>query len=254
MTILRITRVSLAACKDDYVDCVVYRRNDRRTLKCSTPRAVWIGPKELEYKVKNKGPSCRETVLSYDGRMESLAGNLLIAVPDLEDGNFFRSVVLMLHHDQFGASGVVLNRATDVTVREAWDNGVESYEEFSGTVREDVKINVGGPVDGPLIVLHEDESLSEEAVLPGVFMSVNRMQVDQIVRLPESRFRVFTGYSGWAPEQLEAEIDAGGWMVIKANSEHVFSDDPELWSRVCETFSASVVDLPTLTGADPNLN
>ena len=96
--------------------------------------------------------------------METLAGKLLIAVPDLEDGNFFRSVVLMLHHDQFGASGVVLNRATDVTVREAWQNGVESYEEFLGTVRQDVKINVGGPVDGPLIVLHEGrKSLTRES-------------------------------------------------------------------------------------------
>ena len=203
---------------------------------------------------KNASHSCRERILGYDKDMETLAGNLLIAIPDLEDGNFFRSVVLMLHHDQFGASGVVLNRATDVTVREAWQNGVESYEEFLGTVRQDVKINVGGPVDGPLIVLHEDESLSQEKVIPGVYMSVDRKEVDQIVRLPESRFRVFTGYSGWAPQQLEAEIDAGGWMVIKADSEHVFSDDPELWSRVCETFSATVVDLPTLMGADPNLN
>lgn len=203
---------------------------------------------------KNASHSCRERILGYDKDMETLAGNLLIAIPDLEDGNFFRSVVLMLHHDQFGASGVVLNRATGVTVREAWQNGVESYEEFLGTVRQDVKINVGGPVDGPLIVLHEDESLSQEKVIPGVYMSVDRKEVDQIVRLPESRFRVFTGYSGWAPQQLEAEIDAGGWMVIKADSEHVFSDDPELWSRVCETFSATVVDLPTLMGADPNLN
>ena len=203
---------------------------------------------------KTASHSCRERILGYDKDMETLAGNLLIAIPDLEDGNFFRSVVLMLHHDQFGASGVVLNRATGVTVREAWQNGVESYEEFLGTVRQDVKINVGGPVDGPLIVLHEDESLSQEKVIPGVYMSVDRKEVDQIVRLPESRFRVFTGYSGWAPQQLEAEIDAGGWMVIKADSEHVFSDDPELWSRVCETFSATVVDLPTLMGADPNLN
>jgi len=198
--------------------------------------------------------SCLGRVLGYDKVMETLAGNLLIAVPDLEDGNFFRSVVLMLHHDQFGASGVVLNRVTDVTVREAWQNGVESDEEFYGSIRQDVKINVGGPVEGPLIVLHEDATLSEEVVLPGVYMSVKRNAVEQIVRLPESRFRVFTGYSGWAPKQLEAEIDAGGWMVIEANSDHVFSDDPELWSRVCETFSATVFDLPTPMGADPNLN
>ncbi len=186
--------------------------------------------------------------------MENLTGNLLIAVPDLEDGNFFRSVVLMLHHDQFGASGVVLNRVTDVTVREAWKNGVESFEDFPGTVREDVKISVGGPVDGPLIALHDDETLSEEKVIPGVYMSVDGREVNQIVRAEEGRFRIFTGYSGWAPQQLESEIDAGGWMVIEANSEHVFSDDPELWSHVCETFSASVVDIPLPTDADPNLN
>ncbi len=186
--------------------------------------------------------------------MKNLAGNLLIAIPDLEDGNFFRSVVLMLHHDQFGASGVVLNRATDVTVQEAWENSVDSYEENSGTVRDDVRISIGGPVDGPLIVLHEDQTLSKENVIPGVYMSVDSSEVNQIVRSAEGRFRVFSGYSGWAPQQLEAEIDAGGWMVIKANSEHVFSNDPDLWSRVCETFSASVIDIPTPTGADPNLN
>ena len=85
-------------------------------------------------------------------------------------------------------------------------------------------------------------------------MSVKREAVEQIIRLPETRFRVFSGYSGWAPKQLEAELDAGGWMVIKAHADHVFSDDPELWSRVCETFSATVMDLPLPKGADPNLN
>lgn len=186
--------------------------------------------------------------------MENFAGKLLIAIPDLEDGNFFRSVVLMLHHDQFGASGVVLNRPTDVTVREAWQNAVESDEALSESIREDMKICVGGPVDGPLIVLHEEETLSEEKIIDGVYMSVDRKEVHQVVRLLAGRFRFFTGYSGWAPQQLEAEIDAGGWLVIDADSEHVFSEDPELWSRVCAAFSASVVDLPTLTDTDPNLN
>ena len=203
---------------------------------------------------KKCAQSCRESFLGYDEDMETLAGNLLIAIPDLEDGNFFRSVVLMLHHDQFGASGVVLNRVTDVSVREAWKKDVESGEDLSGSVREDVKISIGGPVDGPLIVLHEDQTLSEEKVIAGVFMSVDSREVDQIVRSPKGRFRVFTGYSGWAPQQLEAEIAAGGWMLIEANSEHVFSDDPELWSRVCETFSASVVDIPGSLNVDPNLN
>lgn len=190
--------------------------------------------------------------------METLCGHLLIAIPDLHDGNFFRSVVLMLHHDQFGASGVVLNRATDVTVREAWENGVESDSEvepyFDDAILQDEKINAGGPVDGPLIVLHQDQALAEEEVLPGVYMSTSRSLVEQIVRLPETRFRVFAGYSGWGPKQLEAELEAGGWMVIKAQSDHVFSNDPELWAQACKTFSATIVDLPTPKGVDPNLN
>ena len=86
--------------------------------------------------------------------METLSGQLLIAIPDLEDGNFFRSVVLVLHHDQFGASGVVLNRTTEITVREAWDTG-SGHDVPPDAILQDEKINVGGPVDGPIIVLHQ---------------------------------------------------------------------------------------------------
>jgi putative transcriptional regulator len=186
--------------------------------------------------------------------MKNLAGNLLIAVPDLEDGNFYRSVVLVLHHDQLGASGVVLNRVTDVTLAEALENSVGGRDAISGEVRQNVKINIGGPVDGPLIVLHEERSLSEDSVIPGVYMSVDGAEVNKIVCQKEGRLRVYSGYSGWAPEQLEAEIDAGGWLVIEANCEHVFFDDSELWSHACKAFAAKVVDLPAVNNIDPELN
>ncbi len=186
--------------------------------------------------------------------MRNLQGHLLIAVPDLEDGNFFRSVVLMLHHDQFGASGVVLNRPTEVTVREAWQNSVSENTLPADEILQEEKIQIGGPVDGPLIVLHENSAMAEQNVMPGVYMSVDRDSVEQIIRQPASRFRVYSGYSGWAPNQLETEVDAGGWMITRANSNHVFSDAPELWSNVCEMFSASVIGLPVRPGADPNLN
>ena len=189
--------------------------------------------------------------------MSTLAGQLLIAVPDLEDPNFFRSVVLVLHHDALGASGVVLNRPTDVTVSEAWKNNDDPQRPDDSTVPtilQDVQIQVGGPVEGPLILLHQNPDLSEESVIRGVEMSVRRELVEQIIQHPEHPFRVFAGYSGWGPRQLEAEIEAGGWLVMPGEQQHVFSDAASLWSRVCEAFSSTVVDLPTPPVSNPSLN
>ena len=189
--------------------------------------------------------------------MSALVGQLLIAVPNLEDPNFFRSVVLVLHHDTLGASGVVLNRPTDVTVSEAWENSEDARRLDDSTapiIWQDVNIQVGGPVEGPLILLHQNPDLSEDCVIRGVEMSVRRELVEQIIRHPEQPFRVFAGYSGWGPHQLEAEIKAGGWMVMQAQQQHVFSDAASLWSRVCEEFSSIVVDLPVPPVSNPSLN
>ncbi len=109
--------------------------------------------------------------------MQSLKGHLLIAVPELPDRNFFRSVVLMFHHDESGASGVVLNRPSEISVADVWQELSESECECQQTV------NVGGPVEGPLIALHTSLALAESQVIPGVFISMSR-DFRQFVYIP----------------------------------------------------------------------
>lgn len=159
--------------------------------------------------------------------MESLVGHLLIAIPELPDSNFFRSVVLMLQHTDDGASGVVLNRPSNVTVAKLWD---EVTEEVCSSEQ---KVNIGGPVEGPLIALHSSLVLGEVQILPGLFMSLSRENLNELVTQETHEFKIFSGYAGWGPQQLESEIVRGGWLTLTAEYEHVFESPDELWKKVC---------------------
>ena len=173
--------------------------------------------------------------------MGKFEGKLLIAVPDLQDLNFLRTVVLVLHHDQFGASGVVLNRPTDTRVSDLLPQ-LELPVESVTTLTE--RLHVGGPVEGPLIVLHDDRDLSEEAVIPGVFISTRRDLVEQLLATDRLEMRLFSGYSGWSSGQLENEVEQGGWLLQDAHRDHVFGSADQLWKVVCDEFGDDVCQLP----------
>lgn len=175
-------------------------------------------------------------------------GKLLIAVPDLQDTNFFRSVVLILHHDQFGASGVVLNRPSDTLVSD-----LRAQLDFSVELESVLAqhLHVGGPVEGPLIVLHNDRDLSEEKIIPGVFMSTRKDLVEQLLSTDGAQMRLFSGYSGWASEQLENEVELGGWLLLDANVDHVFGTADSLWKTACEQFGSDIFQVrPRPSGDD----
>src|SRR4029077_17723496 len=96
---------------------------------------------------------------------KSLTGHFLVASRYLRDPNFVRSVVLMIHHTEEGAMGVVINRQADKTVRDVWDMiGNDPCD------RDDL-IFIGGPVPGPLVAVHTLGAFSEHEVLPDVFVS-----------------------------------------------------------------------------------
>lgn len=182
-------------------------------------------------------------------------GKLLIAVPDLQDTNFFRSVVLVLHHDQFGASGVVLNRPSDTLVSDL-SSQLEITVESESVLSQ--RLHVGGPVDGPVIVLHNDRDLSEETIIPGVFMSTRKDLVEQLLSTNGVEMRLFSGYSGWSSEQLENEVEVGGWLLLDAQLDHVYSSPESLWKVVCDQFGDDVCQLPPRQRSggefDPGLN
>lgn len=183
--------------------------------------------------------------------MESLVGQLLIAIPELPDSNFFRSVVLMLQHSEDGASGVVLNRPSNITVATVWD------QISTEVCNSEQTVNVGGPVEGPLIALHPSLALGEVQILPGLFMSISRENLNQLVTQDKHQFRIYSGYAGWAPQQIESEIERGGWLTIRAEFEHVFDSPDELWKNVCAEVGHDIM-LPELRikslPVDPSAN
>jgi putative transcriptional regulator len=180
--------------------------------------------------------------------VEGLAGNLLIASPALWDPNFRRAVVLIGHHDDEGAVGVVLNRVSDVSVLEAAPAFVPLVD------GEDV-VYVGGPVQPQAAVVVAD---FDEPAGAGVlaFGSVGFLAGDAD---PETvtgvrRARLFAGYAGWGPGQLEAEIDDGSWIQEPARPDDVFAADAAgLWSAVLRR-KGRQYEMLALMPVDPSLN
>ena len=180
--------------------------------------------------------------------MESLRGKLLVASPALGDPNFSRTVVLITEHGDDGAMGIVLNRPADAEVAEV-------LPELSDIAVEE-PIFVGGPVQPEaLVVLGEfsDPGAAAWIVVAGVGLVSAQTDLDE---LPDSvrRGRVYAGFSGWGPGQLEDEIEEEAWIVEAPMPAELFPADPDtLWSDVLDRMGgeyAIVARMPE----DPSLN
>lgn len=174
-----------------------------------------------------------------------LTGHLLAAVPDLRDPNFFRSVVLVFQHDQEGAAGLVLNRQLSLSIGEVAREAMQLEGDFPQP------LFWGGPVEGPLMALHDSLALAEMQVLPGVFLSMQRENLQALIQRPQQTFRMFTGYSGWGKDQLDSEMADGGWLATPAMADWVFGDPSTLWRTVCEQIGKQILLPPHLSGPQP---
>ena len=152
-----------------------------------------------------------------------------MATPPLADPNFDRTVVYMLSHHDEGAFGVVLNRPTMHDL----PDGVASWEPH---LSDPPVLFEGGPVSlSGLIALAMVQDADDEVWstvvggLRSVDLALNPTEVGGDVQ----QLRVFRGYSGWGPQQLEGELAEGAWMVLSAEPGDVFTNEPdELWRAV----------------------
>jgi putative transcriptional regulator len=177
--------------------------------------------------------------------VESLQGQLLISSPQLHDPNFRRTVVLMTHHDDEGAMGVVLSRPSEIRVADA----VPELADLPGA--GDL-VYVGGPVQPEaVVVLIEHESEPGLPIVGNVaFMSAGT----DVEELDAVRTRVFAGYSGWGPGQLEDELEESSWIVVPAEPDDAFAPDPdELWRAVLHRKGGKFALIATMP-YDPKLN
>jgi len=184
-------------------------------------------------------------------RMKSLQGHLLLASPDLRDPNFVQSVVLMVQHNAEGALGLILNRPTDTTISEAWNQVSDSLCE-----RHEV-LHHGGPCESPLMVLHNQEVASQIQVSEDIYFSTEKENVEWLVDQQDNTIKFFVGCAGWGPGQLESELETGSWLTTPATLEHVFQHDEHQWEKVTEQIICRVTKLvinPKLIPKDPSMN
>jgi putative transcriptional regulator len=155
--------------------------------------------------------------------VSSLQGKLLVSSPALIDPNFRKTVVLIAHHDEDGAMGLVLSRPSGVAAADA----VPTLPGSAGL------IFVGGPVQPEaFMVLAEFDDVSQAAA--PIFGHIGFLPAEaEPDGLSIRRMRLFAGYAGWAAGQLEAELEEPSWIVVPAEADDAFADDPdELWRVV----------------------
>jgi putative transcriptional regulator len=160
----------------------------------------------------------------------ALAPALLVAMPQLADPNFRRSVVLLVHHDDDGTFGLVLNRPTPLLALELCEGlGIEWRGDAA------MRVCGGGPVqpDTGWVLLGEAHDLEAQPVADGIFVAESLEALRNVAKDPPRRARLFLGYAGWGPGQLQEELAQGAWIVAPISAEAVFSDDHDsLWERV----------------------
>lgn len=155
-----------------------------------------------------------------------LDGNLLIAMPQMKDPRFERSVIYMVAHTDDGAMGLVLNQLADSIT---FPDLLEQLEIDRSLSEQPISVHFGGPVEtGRGFVLHSPE-YQQEATLP-VDQTVSLTATVEIVKdIAEGRgprdCLLALGYAGWGPGQLETEIQQNGWLHVSADSKLVFNKD-----------------------------
>lgn len=169
-----------------------------------------------------------------------MAGRLLVATPMIADANFERTVVALLDHGDEGSLGLVLNRPSDTTVVDPlpeWDRfAVHPAVVFlGGPVQQERAIALARPSAG-----HRTGDPDGAGVLDDAFDAVVGdigtldLHVDpDRVGAAIDQVRVFSGYAGWGPGQLEGELEAGAWWVVDARPDDLLCEAPEqLWRGV----------------------
>lgn len=187
--------------------------------------------------------------------VSSLTGRLLVATPALADPNFDRAVVLLLDHDEEGSLGVVLNRPTPVDVGDI----LEGWADLAG---EPGVVFQGGPVS-------LDSALGV-AVVPGgtgggaaplgwrrVYGAIGLVDLEappELLAAALGSLRIFAGYAGWGPGQLEDELLEGAWYVVESEPGDISYPVPErLWREVLRRQRSELAMVATYPD-DPSLN
>jgi putative transcriptional regulator len=180
----------------------------------------------------------------------ALAPRLLVAMPQLLDPNFHRAVVLIVHHDDSGTFGVILNRPTEITA----PNLCASLEiDWHGDPAD--PIDWGGPVQPQTgwVLFARDPGIPEreevQEVGEGVCFAGSLDVLRHVANDPPENVRLMLGYAGWGPGQLESELSEGAWLVAPVSRQVVFDvGAPEMWEFVVRSLGVDPATLVPTRG------
>jgi len=159
-------------------------------------------------------------------------GLFLIAKPSLVDPNFEKTVVLVTQTEDASTVGVIINRPSTLKLAQflAPDIATQNYRD---------PIFIGGPVMRQIMIAVYRSGTVPEApafhVLKDVYLTMHPDNIERLLADPQARYRLYAGFSGWEPHQLENEFERDGWYILPADEPTLFREKPEgLWEELVE--------------------
>ncbi|MFM8409732.1 MAG: YqgE/AlgH family protein [Alphaproteobacteria bacterium] len=186
-----------------------------------------------------------------DEAAEGIAPTLLLAMPQLLDPNFHRSVVLLCKHNDEGALGFVVNRPVETTITELLSLDPPPAAGCNLSVWQ------GGPVSqerGWLLCRSELAGAEGFEVCDGIYMSTSQAMLRRVLdgdprECEPDRSRLLLGYAGWGPRQLDAEMAESAWLNIPVDVDLVFDTDAgDLWEACLRTLGIDPLSLAPAPG------
>lgn len=160
-----------------------------------------------------------------------MRGVFIVATPKIIDPNFSRTVVLLIHHEIDGSTGLIINRPTSAPLS-------EQFPVIKEHLTESDRLFSGGPVlPKTLTLLFQTKTppMQMSPVLDNTYVSrETRLLADlPMSTILERRFRIYSGYAGWAQGQLQAEIGRGDWRVVRTDAAIIFEGNPDIiWEEM----------------------
>lgn len=173
---------------------------------------------------------------------------LLMAMPQVLDPFFHRSVVLLLHHEDEGSFGFIVNRPTGIKVAEilkgmdvGWEGGDEAVAYFGGPVQP----QLGTVLFSPVLEENDPEDTATE-IAPGLALTQHIGDLSRLAEAPPDQFRLLLGYAGWGEGQLMEEILRNDWLTAPVSSDLIFAPDPErVWDAALRSVGIDPAALPS---------
>ena len=185
----------------------------------------------LTAEAKNQIPSSTLLPVQSKNPDDLSVGKLLVASRDLGDPIFAKTVILLVHYNDQGVLGLMLNRRTKIPVSQALD-------QFKAAKDRSDLAYLGGPVETPTIfaLMRSQKKIEEaQAILKNVYLVTSKSLLEKVIstRPRPKLFHVYLGYAGWTKKQLQQEIALGGWFISPADARTIFDSDPDaLWREM----------------------